>query len=326
MTNQVLTIPAEQAGQVEPANGLYETALRPVNPVYKFAKWLYTVVGLCAFIWLSYNEPWSASLPRPLRLLVLAFRGVLFVEAFGYAYHRFFQHLGFLTRRAFVFRRNQRFHWMHHMILYPIGRHYRRPGEYVSSEGGLGISWLAPAVLVVGFAFYKMGLTPESFVFVGGMISYAYFFVDDIHARFHLEKHSYQGNRYYKWLEDIHILHHWDQSQNFTICHPFMDWFFGTYLAPRKNRKELAVATADNELTISDLVNWRYLLLEASPAEYAAFISEAKRHPRSIRKIGHLLEVLRSRLEVHPSDVQALILRRRAVELLELVRPGIVVE
>src|SRR5687767_2483133 len=104
----LLTIPAEQAGQAEPGNALYEAALRPVNPFYRWAKWAYTVAGLCALIAFSFAEPWSASLPRPLRLLAMALRGVLFVEAFGYAYHRFFQHLGFLTRRAFVFRRNQR--------------------------------------------------------------------------------------------------------------------------------------------------------------------------------------------------------------------------
>lgn len=323
---QTLTIPAEKAGQTRPANDLYESALRRVDPFYRWAKWAYTVAGLCGFILLAWAEPWSARLPFAARVLVMIARGVLFVEAFGYAYHRFFQHLGFLTRRAFVFRRNQRFHWMHHMILYPIGRFYKRAGEYVSSEGGLGLSWAAPAALAVGLAFWSMGLKPETFVFIGAMTGYAYFFVDDIHARFHLVKHSYLGKRYFMWLEDIHVLHHWDQSQNFTIVHPFMDWVFGTYLAPRKHRRELEVALADNELTVSDLVNWRYLLLEATPAEYAAFISEAKRHPRSIRKIGHLLEVLRCRLEARPDDIEAVVLRRRALELLQLVRPEIVVE
>jgi hypothetical protein len=95
---------------------------------------------------------------------------------------------------------------------------------------------------------------------------------------------------------------------------------FGTYLSPATHRREIEVALADMELTVSDLTNWRYLLLEATPAEYAVFISQARRHPRSLRKVGHLMEVLHHRMTFFPKDAQARELRQRAVELLNKVQ------
>lgn len=315
-----LALEAARLKSVSDANALYEAALRPATPLREGLKVFLTALGLCGLTWLAWAEPFSAGLAWPARLAVTVLRGVLFVEAFGYAYHRWFQHLGWWTRRARVFRRNQRYHWIHHMILYPIGRFYRRDVPYVSSEGGLGLSWAGPAVGAIALAVATMGPRWETLVFVTAMASYAYFVVDDVHSRFHLERHSYQGFQYFRWLEDIHVLHHWDQRYNFTIVHPAMDWLFGTYLAPRTHRRELDVALRDEELTVSDLINWRYLLLEANPVEYAAFISEARRHPRSLRKIGRLLEVLQQRLSLRPADPEARLLRHRAAELVNQVR------
>lgn len=332
---RTLALSPEAISVAEPALKLYESALqtRPLNWV-RVLKALWTAVGLVGLLLLAWAEPWSARffaaakgwgwpsglVDYVLMPLVMAARGVLAVEAFGYAYHRFFQHLGFLTRRAQVFRRNQMYHWMHHMIIYPIGRFYRRPGGYVSSEGGLGLSWVVPGLVAGAVAFFVLGLHAGTFIFVGAIAAYAYFLVDDIHERFHLVKHSYQGSRYYQWLEDVHILHHWDQRMNFTIVHPLMDMIFGTYLSPAAHRREIEVALADMELTVSDLTNWRYLLMEATPAEYAAFISQARRHPRSLRKVGHLMEVLHHRMTFFPQDAQARELRQRAVELLNKVQ------
>jgi hypothetical protein len=319
-----LFIPAAAAAEAEQANKLYEASVPSILQRWKrYGNALYTFAGIFSLIYLAWSEPFSARLLAKLpsgpayvlQQLVMIARGVLFVEAFGYMYHRFFQHLGWLTRRAPVFRRNQRFHWMHHMILYPIGRFYKREGAYVSSEGGLGASWLVPAVVAIAYAFWSMGLHVSTFVFVGSMVAYALLLVDDIHARFHLMTHSYIGNRYYKWLEDIHILHHWDQRNNFTIVHPLMDVIFGTYLAPAAHQRELEVCYSDKELTVSDIVNWRYLLLEATPVEYASFISEAKRHPRSQRKLGLLVDILGHRVARHPQDAVAGEMRRRALDL-----------
>jgi hypothetical protein len=319
-TDEVLALTPEALRVSEPALKLYDAAFKPQAPsLWRALKMLWTVGGVFGLIALAWSAPWRSP-------LAMALRGVLYVEAFGYAYHRFFQHLGWLTRRAFLFRRNQRFHWMHHMILYPIGRFYQRNVPYISSEGGLGISWYAPAALMIAAAFWTMGRNVGTVVFVLSAAAYAYFLVDGIHERFHLVKHWLVGKRYYKWLEDVHVLHHWDQRYNFTIVHPFMDMLFGTYLSPATHRRELATALEDKELTVSDLINWRYLLMEATPTEYAAFISEAKRHPRSLRKIGHLMEVLSHRLKASPDDGFALVLKRRAADLLELVGPKSVLE
>jgi hypothetical protein len=253
--------------------------------------------------------------------LVYGARAILLVEAFGYAYHRFFQHLGWFTRRAQVFRRNQMFHWIHHMVLYPIGRFYRRPIDYVASETGIAWSWVAPAVLAAAAAIYSHGLTTGGVAFVLTIALYAKEVIDKTHSRFHETSHPWADKAYFHWLEEIHILHHWDQRYNFTIVHPAMDWLFGTYLSPATHRHELTTALIDVELTASDLINWRYLLIEATPAEYAAFISQAKRHPRSLRKLGRLRELLETRVDLYPNDSLARKLQKRAGELWRIVKP-----
>ncbi|MDE2141410.1 MAG: hypothetical protein KGJ84_03220, partial [Elusimicrobia bacterium] len=139
---------------------------------------------------------------------------------------------------------------------------------------------------------------------------------------FHLARHPWADRDYFHWLEDIHLLHHWDQAKNFTIVHPLMDRLFGTYLAPETHRAEIAAVVSDDALTVSDATNWRYLLKEATPAEHAAFISQARRHPRSIRKIELLLAALDRRLAAFPAEAEALDLHIRAAALLALARPA----
>ena len=165
------------------------------------------------------------------------------------------------------------------------------------------------------------GWTLATLSFIAGVAAYAKLIVDTTHSRFHLAKHPWMNSQHFHWLEDIHHLHRWDQANNFTIVHPLMDRLFGTYLAPETHRAELAAVATDEALTVSDATNWRYLLKEATPSEHAAFISQAKRHPRSIRKIELLLECLERRLAVSPADADALDLHIRAKTLLALVKP-----
>ncbi|HEX4047233.1 MAG TPA: sterol desaturase family protein [Elusimicrobiota bacterium] len=296
---------------------------------------LWTAAGIAALIALAWAEPLSGRLfarllaagapPKliawGLKPLVMALRGVLLVEAFGYAYHRFFQHVGWLTRRSGTVRRNQMFHWLHHMVIYPIGRFYKRDTGYVASETGLALSWVVPGWIMAGLAVWSFGWTLATLAFIGGIAAYAKLIVDTTHSRFHLAKHPWAASEYFHWLEDIHLLHHWDQANNFTIVHPLMDRLFGTYLAPETHRAEIAAVASDDALTVSDATNWRYLLKEATPAEHAAFISQAQRHPRSIRKIELLLAALERRLAVAPADVEALDLHIRAKDLYALIKP-----
>jgi len=315
---------------------LWKTLLRrPDDSLRRRLFELYTAAGLLALIALAYAEPFSAVLfskmraagaPAPLvalgfKPLVMLLRGVLLVESFGYAYHRFFQHVGRLTRRSSVVRRNQMFHWLHHMVIYPIGRFYKRDTGYVASETGLALSWVVPGWLAAALTVYLHGFTLASLAFVVGVAAYAKLIVDLTHSRFHLAKHPWAESEYFRWLEDIHLLHHWDQARNFTIVHPLMDRLFGTYLAPETHRAEIAAVASDDALTLSDATNWRYLLKEATPAEHAAFISQARRHPRSIRKIELLIAVLDRRLALHPAEAEALDLHVRATDLLALAKP-----
>lgn len=321
----ILALHPEALKSREKSLALYDAALQRRTPTAaRVLKAAWAAVGLSALMFAAWSDKvWPAfAVHSKAAPLFYFFRGALMVESFGYLYHRWFQHLGFWTRRALVFRRNQKFHWMHHMILYPIGRFYQRDVPYIASEKGIAWSWTGPALAGGALAVYLFGFTRHSAAFLLGIGLYAKVIVDDIHSRFHLAKHSYQGTRYFKWLEEIHLLHHWDQRMNFTIVHPAMDWLFGTYLAPRSHAAEIKVAMEDLELTVSDLTNWRYLLLEATPAEHAAFISEAKRHPRSLRKMGHLMEVLQHCTAARPADALALELRRRAADLLNLISPA----
>jgi hypothetical protein len=296
---------------------------------------LWTAAGILALLAFAWAEPLSGKLfaalisagaPSALiawglKPLVMALRGALFVEAFGYAYHRFFQHVGWLTRRSGTVRRNQMFHWLHHMVIYPIGKFYKRDTGYVASEKGLALSWSVPGFIAAGVAVWTNGFTIATLSFIAGIAAYAKLVVDTTHSRFHLSKHPWMSSEYFHWLEDIHHLHHWDQANNFTIVHPLMDRLFGTYLAPETHRAEIAAVASDDALTVSDATNWRYLLKEATPEEHAAFISQAQRHPRSIRKIELLIAALDRRLAVAPAEVEALDLHVRAARLLSLVQP-----
>lgn len=315
-------------------NELYEAALKQRSGL--LARRLYSlwvVTGLTCLIGLGWFEPFSGWLFEAMKgwgmpsllidflavPIVMVLRAVLLVEAIGYMYHRFFQHVGFMTRRSGVIRRNQRFHWIHHMIIYPIGRLYRRAVKYVPSERGFSLSWVLPGLIVAGLFVLTHGLNLGSVVFVAALGWYAKFVVDRAHSRFHEVNHPWAQSPYFHKLEKIHLLHHWDQRTNFTIVHPLMDQLFGTYLSPEGHERELQLAMEDRELTVSDLINWRYLLIEASPAEYAAFVSAAKRYSRSIKKVNLLIKALDERLACHADDRQAAELRHKALALLTVI-------
>jgi hypothetical protein len=308
---------------------------RPERGLGRLALELWTAGGLVALVGLAWAEPFSGRLFERFvagggpswvvdwlfRPLVMAARGVLLVESFGYAYHRFFQHVGWLTRRSAIVRRNQMFHWLHHMVIYPIGARYKRDTGYKAAETGLALSWVVPGWIAAALAVWTHGVNAGTLAFIAGIALYAKFVIDLTHARFHLERHPWKDSPYFRLLSDIHLLHHWDQAKNFTIVHPLMDLLFGSYLDPDSHRAEIDAAADEDALTVSDATNWRYLLKEASPAEHAAFISQARRHPRSLRKLELLLECLERKLEAEPAHAEALDLHIRARDLVALVKP-----
>lgn len=304
---------------VRSALSLYDAALKPPRSAAAEAlKAAWTAVGLGVLAVLAWHPPFAwAGHP-----LAMAVRAILLVETIGYVYHRFFQHVGWFTRRSGLLRRNQKYHWIHHMIIYPIGRLYRRAMDYVPAEPGVAWSWYVPGLLAAGLFTAQNGVTWGSAVFVATVAFYAKGVIDVTHDRFHEAEHPWVDSPYFHWLEDIHLLHHWDQRYNFTIVHPAMDCLFGTYLSPAVFRRELQAAKEAGALTASDLINWRYLLVEATPAEYAAFISEARRHRPSLEKLERLLEVLRIRVAHSPEDDAARDLLQKARELERVLAPA----
>lgn len=296
--------------------GLYEEALCPKrrwNTRVLLIAWQATGLSLLLFAAWFGVESWAK---HPALLFL---RAVLLVETFGYIYHRWFQHVSPLTRVAQTFRRNQRFHWIHHMIIYPIGSGYRKASKYIKAEfGGIAWSWVVPGIIVAVLFTLHNGVNWGTFAFIFGIAFYSKCIVSNVHSLFHIKNHFLSHNRYFRYLEKVHLLHHWDQRRNFTIVFPFFDMIFGTYLSPTKHQRELEVALQDQELTVSDVINWKYLLTEASPAEYAAFISAAKQHLESLKKLNLLIELFRIRVQQNASDALATTLLSRAMQLKQL--------
>lgn len=305
---------------VQAALSLYDAALKPPrSAAAEILRAAWTVTGLAVLATLAWRPPFGAWASSPLAMVA---RAMLLVETIGYIYHRFFQHVGFFTRRSGILRRNQKYHWIHHMIIYPIGRLYRRAMEYVPAEPGVAWSWYVPGLLAGGLFVAQNGLSWGSAAFLLTVFVYAKGLIDVTHDRFHEVDHPWASKRYFNWLEEIHLLHHWDQRYNFTIVQPGMDMLFGSYLSPATHRRELKAAMDAGELTASDLINWRYLLVEATPSEYAAFISEAKRHRPSLEKLAKLIDVLRIRAGAVAEDDAARDLLRKALDLQAILAPA----
>ena len=195
------------------SNEIYNAALKPKDEFsQKLLSTLWLFVGLGALIAFAWSEPFSGMafdwllshgvapwvVTFILTPIVMFVRAVIAVESIGYGYHRFFQHVGMLTRKAQVFRRNQRFHWIHHMIIYPIGRLYKHGKRYHASEKGFGLSWVIPGLMAAGLFLYAHGFNMVSYCFIFGLWFYAKMVVDLAHARFHFDNHPWVGKPYFQ--------------------------------------------------------------------------------------------------------------------------------
>jgi len=318
-------------GSAKTLNELYEGALKQeYSIIYWYLLLMWTLFGTIGIIILALFEPFSdklftyaldANIPNSLIVFlgtpfVMLIRAILLVETVGYFYHRFFQHLSFMTRTTNTIRKNQRYHWIHHMIFYPVGKAYRRDGEYIAAEPGIGLSWVIPILIFAALILKFIGINIKSFLFIGFGLLYIYT-ISMAHERFHLKNHSWSNSKYFKWLEDIHILHHWDQGTNYTILNPVLDIIFGRYMSPKKHKKQIIQALKEYSLTISDVINWRYLLIEATPAEYAAFISAARQYPCGLSKVENLLRLLKMRVYTCPNDESAKDILEKAISCLK---------
>jgi sterol desaturase/sphingolipid hydroxylase (fatty acid hydroxylase superfamily) len=249
-------------------------------------------------------------------VLEMILKAVLLIEVVGYVYHRFLQHLGLFTRLGYAFRRNQKYHWNHHNVRYPVGRFYKRPVKYSPSEQGFSWGWAVPGTILASLYLFCYGIHLPSISFVAGMAAYAKLVVDKVHQRFHEGLNSEGNGAYFRWLDKVHLLHHFDQRCNFTIVHPLMDFLFGTYKKPGKHADELAIAVDESRAIVSDLINWSYMLMEANPTEYAVFVSAVRKHSRLRGKLMKVVDVLNERLSFCAQDKRARTLRDRAIDLL----------
>lgn len=222
----------------------------------------------------------------------LAIKSFFVVEAGGYFVHRYFEHVGFMSRHSTFFREGQKFHWAHHMIIYPLNKQYIKGHKYIDSQiEGIHWHWVLPTVLILVVIFFTTGWTLESLIFITMTAGYVKF-NELVHARFHIYGHSWSHYRYFQWLADIHLLHHFDQETNFAITNPLMDILFGTYLAPQGDFLKIKNFLKNNDLNSADFINWHYLLTEASPVEYAQSIVDTKKYPGILKKAEQMKNLL----------------------------------
>jgi len=251
----------------------------------KTIKIIWAILVIVALSTLAFAEPWSAEhLNMPLQVVVAIIKGIILVEAIGYFYHRFLEHLGIFTQFTKQIRKNQRNHWKHHMIDYPIGMRYRRKERYQKSQHGIPWEWAFPFFVTFGALIYFYGFTIPNVVLMA-TIAFNGLLFGKTHAMFHIIGNSWEKNKYFQYLEKMHKLHHWDQETNFGITTPLMDMLLGTYMSPKKHKTELATANEDLELYESDIINYNYLLHYTKNLKQAAYIGSLKTNKEGVNKL-----------------------------------------
>lgn len=156
-------------------------------------------------------------------LLFLA--GVAFIEAFGYAYHRWIEHgeiFRFIksnkTIQGIIHR-----HWTHHVKNYPP-ENLRPEHPYVTEDN---LSWYLPGVILTVIV---LATAPWACAIPFGLGAWFYgLLIDWLHSHFHLRNHFLAHNSVFLYLQRIHDIHHLEQNKNFTIVIPLLDILFGSY-------------------------------------------------------------------------------------------------
>lgn len=341
------------------ANKMYEEAYvkedRP--PFKKFVHCAWSVFGLSLLIGFVLKEPISRHILQYLSeigaskaalttvtVVWMFARGFLAPFIIGYCYHRFFQHVGFLTRNSSIIRRFQRIHWNHHVIIYCLGPDYKRVGPYIASEPNAW-SWVLAIVVSIGlFALLNLNAGVIGILsFIAGVSVSAKLFIDRTHQLFHIlhEGGTFRVTKCYQWLiidpwllntkyfarlEHWHLKHHWNQMTYFGILEAVMDWLFGT---TAEVSDEALRAAREGGLTVSDLINFGYLFKACGDGHdaddhklWSTFISAAKTHKPSVEKVRQVVEVYRLRLTIKPDDQEAERLLALGNALYRQITPG----
>lgn len=283
------------------------------------------LLGMIGIMFLPFPASWIKSyvttssaffyLASGLFLLIKAF---FFSEFLFYFLHRYFEHLGLASRLSPFIQQNQQYHWIHHMIVYPLNKQYKKSGHYISlTRGFTSTAWrMFIGSIIILMSILAMGISWQATLFDLCIFVYAKS-IAHTHDRFHYSS-SWDQNRYFQWLSDIHILHHFDQTKNFTIVLPLMDILFGTYAPPRKVDSRLREYLQNNDLNPSDFINFSYLIKEAKPVETAVFISGLKRFSGERRKVELMIQTLEQIQEDEPYGHEALFMRQSLSQYVEL--------
>lgn len=139
------------------------------------------------------------------------------VEAIGYFWHRFAEHLGWLGD-AIRYR-----HWVHHEVDYPIDRlrpvaaKYRSAGSWTWFVLGGFAAFLIFSLLPFAVA---LPISLGALVYSWGVISY-------LHSSFHVEGHWLERFAWFRQIRQLHDIHHW-QPCNYGILFFWMDRACGT--------------------------------------------------------------------------------------------------
>jgi sterol desaturase/sphingolipid hydroxylase (fatty acid hydroxylase superfamily) len=151
-------------------------------------------------------------------LLLCSVVAVALVEAIGYFWHRFAEHLGWAGDTV-RYR-----HWVHHERDYPVGR--LRPSGAREYRAAGSWTWFALGAVVIALIFlllpfaYALPLALGSLLYAWGVIGY-------LHERFHVDGHWLQRFSWFRRIRRLHDIHHW-RPCNYGILFFWMDRLFGT--------------------------------------------------------------------------------------------------
>ncbi len=153
--------------------------------------------------------------------------GPVIVEFVGYFWHRFAEHDGLFgeTVRAR--------HVDHHELRYPLHELVSPHDEPYRDANSW--TWYVVAGVVSVILYFTLPLAVFLALFVSGLIYGR--LIAYTHSAYHIRDHWLQRFRYFRFLNKLHFLHHFDRA-NYGIIFFGMDRLFGTY---RERRSGLEV-------------------------------------------------------------------------------------
>ncbi len=153
---------------------------------------------------------------RPEKWIIGFFLGLLWANAFEYAYHRFLLHLP----KSFLGKQ----HLLHHM-----SADTPAAAEHVNLGGSP--LWVALLFVINGVPVVALDLAFGLGVAPGMLAAFSVYvvLVEDMHWRIHVGRPLPLGLRFAK---SHHLAHHDRSDERFNIFLPLFDWLFGSLKSP----------------------------------------------------------------------------------------------